>query len=79
MRNGIGRQHWVTEGNYLEAIWLNDKAHGPARMVYPNGDIFEGQLIDNKANGFGVFRNKKKEVRGVWIDNRLQGKGVEIR
>lgn len=40
---------------------------------------FEGQLIDNKANGYGTFKNKKKEVRGYWIDNKLQGEGVETR
>ncbi|CAD8116071.1 unnamed protein product [Paramecium primaurelia] len=79
IRNGIGKQHWLTDGNYLESIWQNDKANGPARMIYSNGDVFEGHLIDNKANGFGVFKNKKKEVRGYWSDNRLSGNGIEIR
>ncbi|CAD8100272.1 unnamed protein product [Paramecium sonneborni] len=79
IRNGVGKQHYLTDGNYLESIWKNDKANGPARMIYSNGDVFEGHLIDNKANGFGVFKNKKKEVRGCWIDNRLQGNGIEIR
>lgn len=45
-------------------------------------------MLDNKANGFGVFKNKNKEVRGnyifkiykgYWIDNKLQGNGTEIR
>ncbi|CAD8178840.1 unnamed protein product [Paramecium pentaurelia] len=79
VRNGIGKQHWLTDGNYLESVWVNDKANGPARMIYSNGDVFEGHLIQNKANGFGIFKNKKKEVRGYWIDNRLQGNGIEVR
>ena len=32
---------------------------------------FDGVLVDNKANGFGIFKNKKKEVRGIWVENRL--------
>ncbi|CAD8094750.1 unnamed protein product [Paramecium sonneborni] len=79
IRNGMGKQHWLSDGNYLESIWINDKANGPARMIYSNGDVFEGHLIENKANGFGVFKNKKKEVRGYWVDNRLQGNGIEMR
>ncbi|CAD8161674.1 unnamed protein product [Paramecium octaurelia] len=79
VRNGIGKQHWLTNGNYLESVWADDKANGPARMIYSNGDVFEGHLIENKANGFGIFRNKKKEVRGFWVDNRLQGNGLEVR
>lgn len=47
MRHGIGRQHWLNEGNYLEGYnvisyvrtWVDDKANGKARMIYPNGDM----------------------------------------
>jgi hypothetical protein len=40
----------------LECVWEEDKANGKAKIMYGNGDVFEGQIIDNKKKGKGVTR-----------------------
>ncbi|CAD8211447.1 unnamed protein product [Paramecium pentaurelia] len=78
-RNGQGKQHWQKEGNLLEGIWIDNQLNGRARMIYPNGDYFDGNFVNNVANGIGKFVNSRKEVRGFWLNNKLIGEGTEIR
>ena len=35
--------------------WKMGKVTGKGKFTNTNGDVFEGDLIDNKANGFGVY------------------------
>ncbi|CAD8122011.1 unnamed protein product [Paramecium sonneborni] len=78
-RQGIGKQHWTKEGNLLEGTWIDNQLNGRARMIYPNGDYFIGNFLNNIANGLGKFVNSKKQVSGFWLNNKLNGEGNEIR
>ncbi|CAD8121332.1 unnamed protein product [Paramecium sonneborni] len=78
-RQGIGKQHWPKEGNLLEGTWIDNQLNGRARMIYPNGDYFVGNFLNNIANGLGKFVNSKKQVSGFWLNNKLTGEGTEIR
>lgn len=40
---------------------------------------FDGNFINNIANGMGKFCNSRKEVSGLWLNNKLTGEGTEIR
>lgn len=40
---------------------------------------FDGNFVNNVANGIGKFVNSRKEVRGFWLNNKLIGEGTEIR
>ncbi len=37
------------EGNYKDGL-----KHGYGRMVYPNGDIYEGEWFENKVGGLSL-------------------------
>lgn len=40
---------------------------------------FDGNFVNNVANGIGKFVNSRKEVKGFWLNNKLIGEGTEIR
>lgn len=47
------------------------------RIIYPNGDYFEGEVSNNKANGKGKLVEGKVTYIGAFKDNVPHGKGVE--
>ena len=38
-----------------DGFWENDLPHGDGRMIYANGDVYEGQWYLGKRNGYGVL------------------------
>ena len=47
--------------------------HGYGIIVWPGGDVFEGEFNEDKKNGFGVFYNKQKIYMGIWNNNKPEG------
>lgn len=60
------------EGNYKDG-----QKTGVGRMVYPNGDVFEGEWLDNKAHGEGTYTYKKSQdiYSGSWVNGKKHGQG----
>ena len=52
--------------------------HGFGIIIWPSGDVFEGEFIEDKKNGFGIFYNKQKIYMGIWINNKPEGEVVII-
>jgi hypothetical protein len=44
------------------------KKHGTGKMIYANGDTYEGSWKNDKYHGFGVFKSKNKEEKGNWFN-----------
>jgi hypothetical protein len=38
-----------------DGFWEDDLPHGDGRMIYSNGDVYEGQWYLGKRNGYGVL------------------------
>lgn len=51
--------------------------HGKGKLLYSNGDIYEGEFKDNLHDGQGTydFKNKDK-YEGQWIKGNREGKGT---
>eukprot|EP00607_Mallomonas_marina_P000145 CAMPEP_0182428752 /NCGR_PEP_ID=MMETSP1167-20130531/23342_1 /TAXON_ID=2988 /ORGANISM="Mallomonas Sp, Strain CCMP3275" /LENGTH=223 /DNA_ID=CAMNT_0024611817 /DNA_START=126 /DNA_END=794 /DNA_ORIENTATION=+ len=60
------------EGNYVDGMRT-----GLGRMVYPNGDTYEGEFFENKMQGEGSYTYKKTNdiYSGTWVNNKKQGEG----
>lgn len=47
-------------------------------MTHKNGDIYHGEWKDGKANGNGVFLDRKGNLYdGEWLNDQYHGKGKE--
>lgn len=77
-RLGNGR-FFTASGGLLEGIW-NNGLHLYGRVVYPNGDHYEGQYRHMKRNGIGTFQSlyRTVEYKGSWAEDKKHGFGSEI-
>lgn len=57
---------------------------GSGQLTFPNGDIYKGEFIKSKANGFGEFikahsenlqSSDIKSYIGYWQENLMHGSG----
>jgi len=47
-------------------------------MTHANGDIYQGEWKDGKANGEGVFVDSEGSMyKGGWLDDEYHGQGTE--
>jgi len=51
---------------------------GNGKMVYPNGDIYEGEWGEDKMHGEGTYTYKKSGdiYSGTWASNKKNGEGT---
>ena len=58
----------------------DDKAHGLGKMIYKNGDIYEGEYLNGEQHGEGKIIFKCPETSfqqydGFWKSGKYHGKG----
>ena len=46
--------------------------NGKGRLVYANGDIYQGDWVNGKAAGQGTFVDKKNQTiyEGAWVNDK---------
>lgn len=78
--NGFGRYTYY-EGpiKYSEGEWRGDKLTGQGKIVYVNGDVYEGQLEDGQEEGFGTMTYATGDVyTGNFEDGNRNGEGTDV-
>ena len=66
-------------GDYLEIKWVNGlKIETLKRKItYLTGDIYEGEILNDKRNGYGIMKYKNGGVYdGNWLDDKKSGQGT---
>ncbi len=64
-----------------EGTLLTKKRHGRGKMIYANGEIYEGEWKDDKRCGKGELYHqslysKSYSYTGEWVDDKLNGQGT---
>ena len=81
-KNGLkdGKGKIKQEGMDLEGEWEEGVLKGKCRIKWKTGNIFEGELEDNKmcGNGYMIWFNKLEKYTGQWDNNLQNGFGVHI-
>jgi len=54
-----------------------DTRHGKGKFQFANGDWYDGEWVQNKAQGQGTFSTKQSVYKGGWNDDLKQGYGEE--
>ena len=45
-------------------------------MIYDDGSEYEGEWVNGKADGFGIFRHSDRSIyEGFWKENHQNGQG----
>ncbi len=74
--SGKGIYYSLTENYLLDGIWNGNKLIF-GRIHFITGQVYEGPIINNKANGIGRFIDSKGiNYFGNFIDNKMTGEGL---
>ena len=78
LKHGKGK---IKQGNMeLEGEWREGVIWGKCRIKWKSGNIYDGELADNKldGNGYMVWNDKNEKYTGRWENNLQNGLGIHI-
>lgn len=81
VRHGHGVQIYGTNSEGIlckyEGMFHNNKRHGQANCVFPDGSVYFGGLKWEKKHGYGKFTwADGRSYEGNWKDDRMDGNGT---
>ena len=60
----VERDKYITEGHWRNGQLLR------GRKIYDTGDVYEGHFLNNKKNGYGVYKFADGDTyEGEWKEN----------
>lgn len=63
-------------GSEYDGMWVRGKRHGPGKLTWSNGDVFEGIFADDKyKNGSYIWTKDGSSYAGQWHNERPHGQG----
>ena len=68
--NGKGKFIYP-DGSYYEGEFLEGKKCGLGKYVWEKERYFDGRWKNDKQNGYGIYHDKDKEIKGLWIDGKI--------
>ena len=81
-KNGLkhGKGNIKQDGMDLNGEWEEGILNGKCRIKWKTGNIFEGELFNNKmkGNGYMIWLDKKEKYTGQWDNNLQNGFGIHI-
>jgi hypothetical protein len=81
-KNGLkhGKGKIKQEGMELEGEWDEGVLKGKCRIKWKTGNIYEGELVNNKmcGNGYMIWYDKGEKYTGQWDNNLQNGFGIHI-
>lgn len=54
-KRGLGAQTWCEVESTYSGSWQHNVPHGQDRYQYGNGDVYEGEYVDDLKHGIGKF------------------------
>ena len=76
-REGRGTQ-FFQDGSYYEGYFVSDTANRKGRLIFCDGDMYLGDLVDNSMNGNGIYYKKDgSKYTGTFINDLPEGEGKE--
>lgn len=57
---------------------LRIKLSNQGKLIHADGDIYEGEWKDDKANGIGIYIHVNgAKYEGEWLNDKQHGEGIE--
>jgi hypothetical protein len=78
IKHGRGIQIWEDGTKYL-GYHKNNKANVKGKLFHPDGDIYDGEWLDGKAENKGVYISNfdNSYYSGMWKQDKQHGHGEE--
>lgn len=86
MKEGLVMEEWELTNNCRAIKYCNyvqDSPYGFSKFITMNvednsiKESFEGELVDNKADGYGIYNDINGEYEGDWSNDSQYGIGIE--
>lgn len=74
--NGKGIE--ISKLGRYEGSFVNGLRFGLGQLKLKGGTSYKGSFVNGKMDGYGVLTQKGKSYAGIWTDNRLAGKQVQV-
>ena len=78
LKHGKGK---LVQGNMeIEGQWVDGIIQGKCRIKWKSGNIYDGQVSQNKmqGNGYMIWNDKNEKYVGKWEENLQNGLGIYI-
>ena len=76
IKEGRGIQIWPNGSKYF-GYFQNNMQNIKGKMEHADGDIYEGEWLNDRANGKGKYTHKGITYEGNWKNDKQEGYGVE--
>lgn len=80
--NGKGHMEWKVDGERVLTVdgqWEKGILNGETRMHFKSGTYYEGTIVNNLENGYGIKKYSDGSVyKGSWKDGKRNGNGLYI-
>ncbi|CAI2366721.1 unnamed protein product [Moneuplotes crassus] len=74
-----GRGVYIEDGkNLYEGFLLNNKPHGKGRLIFKNGDMYQGDFENGIYSGYGKLVTKAYFRQGYFEEGKMNGQGFEV-
>lgn len=63
------------DGEFIATIQNSDFDNFKGSVIYPNGDVYVGNILNYQRNGNGILTTEDATYECNWIDDKKHGKG----
>jgi len=76
-REGRGIQ-FLHDGSFYEGYFLQDSTSRSGRLIFPDGDVYTGELLNNSLNGYGTYEGiDGRKITGYFLEDKNHGECFE--
>ena len=75
LQDGLG--NYISSKFEYKGEWQEGWINGKGTMIYPNGEYYDGDFVENERYGEGTYHfNSGNTYEGEWVDGKFNGFGT---